>query len=192
LKARCQKNYFEFKNEETIKNLRIYATYVLARAYPSTLCMARSNLVRQVKYWPSNQAPNFLQCPAAFPQLLKIIPKRDLARLLSLLNIVMGVFRPCMRILSHVTHFAAQIPSLALVFDTCGQILKAIFRTTFPSCKDLWHRHCTENLIYVFPEMKLCGLVPGSYIHVSVSDFYIPRYMNVEIGRQNILILFWK
>jgi hypothetical protein len=31
---------------------------------------------------------------------------------------------------------------------------------------------CTENPIYVFPEMKLQGLV-SSYIHVSVSDLYI-------------------
>jgi hypothetical protein len=31
--------------------------------------------------------------------------------------------------------------------------------------------HCTENPIYVFPEMKLRGVVPNSYIHVSVSDF---------------------
>jgi hypothetical protein len=43
---------FELKNEETIKKfLRTYATYVLATAYPSTLCTARSNLVRQfLKY----------------------------------------------------------------------------------------------------------------------------------------------
>ena len=61
--------------------------------------------------------------------------------------------------------------------------------------------------------MKLCGLIPNSYIHLPVSDLYIPRmslpiwlqqnrqtdpgniqivhsYMNVEIGRQNIMILF--
>jgi hypothetical protein len=38
---------FELKNEEAIKNLRIYATHVLAKAYSLTLCMARSNLVRQ-------------------------------------------------------------------------------------------------------------------------------------------------
>ncbi len=31
--------------------------------------------------------------------------------------------------------------------------------------------HCTENPIYVFPEMKLWGLVPNSYIHVSVSIY---------------------
>jgi hypothetical protein len=35
--------------------------------------------------------------------------------------------------------------------------------------------HCTENPIYVFSEMKLFDLVPNSYIHVSVSNFYIPR-----------------
>jgi hypothetical protein len=35
--------------------------------------------------------------------------------------------------------------------------------------------HCKKNPIYVFPEMKLRGLVPNFYIHVSVSDFYIPR-----------------
>jgi hypothetical protein len=33
---------------------------------------------------------------------------------------------------------------------------------------------CTENLIYVFPEMNLHGLVPNSYIHVSVSDLLLP------------------
>jgi hypothetical protein len=26
--------------------------------------------------------------------------------------------------------------------------------------------HCTENPIYLFPEMKLCGLIPNCYIHV--------------------------
>jgi hypothetical protein len=44
--------------------------------------------------------------------------------------------------------------------------------------------------------MKLCGLVPNFYIHVSVSNLYIPtighKYMTVEIGRQNIKILRWK
>jgi hypothetical protein len=67
----------------------------------------------------------------------------------------------------------------------------------------------------VFPEMKLRGLNPNSYIHVSVSNLYIPKiglpiwlqhnrqrylgnlyiahiYMNVETGRQNIIILFGK
>ncbi len=57
--------------------------------------------------------------------------------------------------------------------------------------------------------MKLLGLVPNFYIHVSVSDLYIPMIgprqtnrvntvyksltdMNVEIGRQNIIMMFWK
>jgi hypothetical protein len=31
---------FEIKNEDAIKNLRIYATHVLAKCYPSTLYMA--------------------------------------------------------------------------------------------------------------------------------------------------------
>ncbi len=35
--------------------------------------------------------------------------------------------------------------------------------------------HCTENIIYVFPEKELCDLSHSSYIHVSVSDLYIPR-----------------
>jgi hypothetical protein len=35
--------------------------------------------------------------------------------------------------------------------------------------------YCTENMIYVFPEMKLSGLVPNSYIHVSMRNLYTPR-----------------
>ncbi len=40
------------------------------------------------------------------------------------------------------------------------------------------------------PRMKLRGLVPNSYIHVSVSDLYIPRNMNVEIGNLEKLVNF--
>jgi hypothetical protein len=40
---------------------------------------------------------------------------------------------------------------------------------------DQQNTHCTKNPIYVFPEMKLRGLIPNSYIHVTVSDLYIPR-----------------
>jgi hypothetical protein len=35
--------------------------------------------------------------------------------------------------------------------------------------------HCNENPIYLFTEKELRGLSPNFYIHVSVSDFYIPR-----------------
>jgi len=62
----------------------------------------------------------------------------------------------------------------------------------------------------VFPEKELRGLSPNSYIHVSVSDLYIPRigphtwlHQNrdrpwiiyksvVDIWRQNIINLVWK
>jgi hypothetical protein len=76
--------------------------------------------------------------------------------------------------------------------------------------------HCTENPIYIgIPRNETARPVPNTYIHVSVSNLHIPkiglpiwlqknrqihpgntkiaqRYMNVEIGRQNIQILFWK
>ncbi len=34
--------------------------------------------------------------------------------------------------------------------------------------------HCSTNLKHIFPEMKLRGLVPSFYIHVSESNLYIP------------------
>jgi hypothetical protein len=43
---------------------------------------------------------------------------------------------------------------------------------------------CKEDPIYVFPEMKLRTLAPNSYIHVSVSDLYIPR-IGLPILQQN-------
>jgi hypothetical protein len=39
--------YLNYKMKMPLKNLRIYATQVLAKAYPLTLCMAQSILVRQ-------------------------------------------------------------------------------------------------------------------------------------------------
>ncbi len=35
-------------------------------------------------------------------------------------------------------------------------------------------QYTKKNLKQIFPERKLRGLVPNSYIHVSVSDLYIP------------------
>jgi hypothetical protein len=35
--------------------------------------------------------------------------------------------------------------------------------------------HCSENRIYVFLEKELHGISPNSYIHVHMSDLYIPR-----------------
>jgi hypothetical protein len=34
--------------------------------------------------------------------------------------------------------------------------------------------HCRQDRIYVFPEMKLTGLVPNFHTHVSVSNLHIP------------------
>ncbi len=34
--------------------------------------------------------------------------------------------------------------------------------------------HWTQNSKQIFPEMKLRGLIPHFYVHVSVSDVYIP------------------
>ncbi len=61
-------------------------------------------------------------------------------------------------------------------------------------------RHCTENLKQIVLEMKLRGLVPNFHIHVSVSDFYIPKIrppillqLNVEIGNEEAAqIHFWE
>jgi hypothetical protein len=41
-------------------------------------------------------------------------------------------------------------------------------------CVMHFQTHCTENSKQIFPGMKLHSLVHNSYIHVSVSDLYIP------------------
>jgi hypothetical protein len=46
--------------------------------------------------------------------------------------------------------------------------------------------HCTEYMMYVFPEMKLRGLVPISYSHVSVNDLHTPR-IHLPIWLQQIV-----
>ncbi len=45
--------------------------------------------------------------------------------------------------------------------------------------------------MYVYPEKKLRGLSPYIYIHVSVSDLYIPHnFLRSRIGRPIIRILY--
>ncbi len=55
------------------------------------------------------------------------------------------------------------------------QLLRTQSRTIIIYCSVLSLTHCKQDPIYVFPEMKLCDLVPNFHIHVSVSDLYIPR-----------------
>ncbi len=42
-------------------------------------------------------------------------------------------------------------------------------------CKHIRTLHCKLDPIYLFPEMSLPRLVHDFHIHVSVSNFYIPR-----------------
>jgi hypothetical protein len=49
------------------------------------------------------------------------------------------------------------------------------YKAVILGSSDVGGTYCTENPIYVFPEMKLRALIPNSYMHVSVSDLYIPR-----------------
>jgi hypothetical protein len=52
--------------------------------------------------------------------------------------------------------------------------------------------HYTENSKQIFPEIKLRGLVPNFYIHVSVSNLYIPtigpQMQYSKIGRPIVAI----
>jgi hypothetical protein len=55
--------------------------------------------------------------------------------------------------------------------------------------------HCPENLKPIFLEMKLCGLIPNFYTHVSVSDLYIPtisqKTLYIKIGGPSVGIHKW-
>jgi hypothetical protein len=50
------------------------------------------------------------------------------------------------------------------IFPVTGQILLYYYTL---------QRHCTEKSEQIFPDMKLRGLVPNAYIHVSLSDLYV-------------------
>jgi hypothetical protein len=69
---------------------------------------------------------------------------------------------------------------ISVVTVYCVHLQYYIFNLSWKICKLATEQlpsitHCTENPIYVFPEMKLRGLASNSYIHVSVSDLNIPR-----------------
>ncbi len=52
--------------------------------------------------------------------------------------------------------------------------------------------HCNENPNYVFQEKEFGGLSPNFYIHVSVSDLYIPRIGPHIFLQQNRPTVFWE
>jgi hypothetical protein len=52
--------------------------------------------------------------------------------------------------------------------------------------------YCKEDPIYVFPEIKLHGSVPNFYIHVSLSDLYIPKTGPPILQQQNRHTDHWK
>ncbi len=111
---------------------------------------------------------------------------------------------------NHITHPFL----LTQILKEDGVSLPPFLKLTLVSIH-LFILHFTEYPIYIFLEIKLLGLIPNSYIHVSLRNLQIPRIgllfgcskigrpilgiyrnrsqiMYVEIGRQNIIILFWK
>jgi hypothetical protein len=73
----------------------------------------------------------------------------------------------------HVIVFCETWYSLIVVDGAYIEKSQVYFKSS-EGVKNYYHRHfrfsirphCTEKTIYVFPEMKLCDLVPNSYIHV--------------------------
>jgi hypothetical protein len=57
-------------------------------------------------------------------------------------------------------------------FFVCLRTGSALLKRTSPFINTM---HCTENRIYVFPKKELRCLSPKSYIHVLLSDLYIPK-----------------
>ncbi len=45
--------------------------------------------------------------------------------------------------------------------------------------------HCKQDPTYVFPEMKLCRLVPNFHSHVSASSLYIPTMSPTILLQEN-------
>jgi hypothetical protein len=43
-------------------------------------------------------------------------------------------------------------------------------------------RHCTENSKQILSEMKLRGVVPNSYVNVSMSDLSYIIFLNIRLG----------
>jgi hypothetical protein len=77
-----------------------------------------------------------------------------------------------------ILHFTIFTHQFSLMIYFSGYFLICILvmnSENFCICTSMYTTLYTENQIYVLPEMKLRGLVPNSYIFLSVSDLYIPR-----------------
>jgi hypothetical protein len=57
----------------------------------------------------------------------------------------------------------AKNPGPSFIFGSIALFLLEVFQPI----------HYTEDPIYVFPDMKLRGVIPNSYSHVSVSNFCV-------------------
>ncbi len=65
------------------------------------------------------------------------------------------------------------------MYESACQILEPTNEKTIEVCfcklfPKRYELHCNKDPMYVFPEMKLRGLVPNFHIHVFVNDLYIP------------------
>jgi hypothetical protein len=72
----------------------------------------------------------------------------------------------------------SKVPCLVLIFPNCLASVSSL--------------NCKEDSNYVFPEIKLRGLIPSFQIHTSASDLYSPRIglpiLLQQIGRPIVLL----
>jgi hypothetical protein len=72
---------------------------------------------------------------------------------------------------------------LDFLFSCYAFILSALLSEEAVSVpRIVLQRHCTENSKQTFPEMKLRGLVPQSYIHESVHLFCCSKICGPIVG----------
>jgi hypothetical protein len=62
-----------------------------------------------------------------------------------------------------------------LLWMRSSRVVRATCMTALQKSQQSWALHCKGNSVYVFLFWDVRGLSPNFYIHVSVSDLYIPR-----------------